>query len=52
VPARIKANWEAFFSGGTPAAKKIVLQNGLLAFITLRPRPAAGIVTFPLRASD
>ena len=27
--ARIKANWEAFFSGTTPAAKKIaLLQNG------------------------
>ena len=52
VPAQINANWEAFFSGGKPAAKKIVLlQNGLLAVITLRPRPAAGIVTFPLRAS-
>jgi hypothetical protein len=53
VPAQIKANWEAFFSGATSAAKKIVLlQNGLLAFITLRPRPAAGILTFPLRSSD
>ena len=52
VPAQIEANWEALFSGGTAAAKKIVLlQNGLLAFITLRPRSAAGIVTFPLRAS-
>jgi hypothetical protein len=53
VPAQIKANWEAFFSGATPAAKKIVLlQNGLRALITLRPRPAAGIVTFPPKSSD
>jgi hypothetical protein len=42
----MKANWEAFFSGATPAAKKIVLpQTGLLAFIALRPRLADGILT-------
>jgi len=47
--AQIKANWEAFFSGTTSAAKKIsLLQNclrgscpapGWLAFLALRSRP-------------
>ena len=51
--ALIKANWEAFFSGAAPTAKKVVLlQTGLLAFIALRPRLADGILTLPLGSND
>jgi hypothetical protein len=66
---QIKANWEAFFSGTTPAVAAgytafgdglhaalylsagLALTAGLVAFITLRSRPAA-ISTSPLMPGD
>jgi hypothetical protein len=42
--AQIKANWEAFFSGTTPAAKKIaLLQNGQKYAAIIQAQAASGL---------
>ena len=42
--AQIKANWEAFFSGTTPAAKKIaLLQNGQEFAAIIQAQAASGL---------